>query len=230
MSCRLVRALLFGSMTATLPLCAQSPSSRWTFSVSAGAFAVGTGRALSHWLDRNAYGVSHARCGFDLSLEKVCEPTDVYPRSEASRLAATASVRRTLRGSLGVEMFVSNEQSGTVTGRCDVNATPRDNRCTTPFLIVNFGGASVASLLETSIGKLRVGAGPAILFANWDLKPAHLAGVWIDASYGVRSTPFVLRAQYRVYRSTTRSPSGGFDGVRPSTLFLGLGYAVGGAE
>jgi hypothetical protein len=214
-------------LTAALPARAQSPSSPWTFSVSAGAFAVGTGRALSRWLDRNAYGNSHARCGFNIQLAKVCEPTDVYPQSEASRLAATASVRRTLRGRVGVQAFVSNEQSGTVTGRCDVDAATRDDRCTDPFLVVDFGGASVASLLDASVGKLRVGAGPAILFANWNLKPAHLAGAWIDATYGVRSSPFALRAQYRVYRSTTRSPSRGFDRVRPSTLFLGVAYAAG---
>ena len=145
----------------------QPATPSWTFTASAGGFAVGTGRALARWLDRNAYGMSHTSCGFDLSLEKVCNPTDVYPKSETSRLGATVGLRRAAYRSIGT----------------------------------------------------------AVLYANWSLKPAHLAGLWLDATYGVRSSPFVLRAQYRVYGST-RSPTRGFGDVTPSTLFLGLGLAV----
>ena len=221
-----MRAPLIGCIAAAaLPVYAQSPAPSWTFTASAGGFAVGTGRALSRWLDRNAYGVSHESCGFDLSLKKICNPTEVYPKAETSRLGATVGVRRALRGAIAVEALVSNEQSGTVTGRCDATATPRDARCTEPFIVMDFSGASFASLLEMSVGKLRVGAGPALLFANWTLEPAHLAGLWLDATYGVRSSPFVLRAQYRVY-GATRSPTRGFGDVTPSTLFLGLGFAV----
>jgi hypothetical protein len=218
-------ALLIGCMAAARSVRAQSATPSWTFTASAGGFAVGTGRALARWLDRNAYGVSHTSCGFDLSLEKICNPTDVYPRSETSRLGATVGLRRAVYRSIAVEVLVSNEQSGTVTGRCDVTATPRDARCTEPFIVMDFSGVSMASLLEIVAGKLRVGAGPALLYANWSLKPAHLAGLWLDATYGVRSSPFVLRAQYRVYGST-RSPTRGFGDVTPSTLFLGLGLAV----
>ena len=217
-------AWLIGT-AAALPVRAQSPEPSWTFTASAGAFAVGTGRALSRWLDRNAYGVSHVSCGFDLSLRKVCDPTEAYPKSETSRLGATVGVRRAVYGSIAVEALVSNEQSGTVTGRCDVTALQRDVRCTEPFIVMDFSGASLASLLEMSVGKLRVGAGPALLFANWSLEPAHLAGLWLDATYGIRSSPFVFRAQYRVYGST-RSPTRDFDDLTPSTVFLGLGFAV----
>src|SRR4051812_12845611 len=176
------------------PARAQSSAQAWSFTLTGGAFVRGNGHALSRWLGRNGYGVSREPCGFDLLLNRTCDPTQLYPQANTSRFAWAMSVRRELPAHLAVEVFVANEQSGTVTGRCDATAVPRDPRCTDPFLAINFSGASFASLVATSLGNWHVGAGPAVLFANWELKPAHLAGVWLDASYGIGSPPPYLPA------------------------------------
>jgi hypothetical protein len=69
-----------------------------------------------------------------------------------------------------------------------------------------------------------VGVGPALLLANWRMQPAHLAGMWVDASADHEPWPFFLRAQYRIYRPASFAPEQRFTGFHPSTLFMGLGF------
>jgi len=205
----------------------------WSVTVGLGGFVRGNKDAVSAWLQRNAYGVDEPPlCTFDILFNRQCAPTSSkYPKATgAGLIGMMASVRRRMseRGSL--EVFGATEQSGTITGRCDNQAVPRDSRCTTPFVTVDFGGASFASLLVLSSRRFRVGAGPAILFANWDMKPAHLPGLWLDANASLDRLPVFVRAQYRVYRATGASSETGFTAFHPSTLFVGLGVAISGAE
>src|SRR5205085_11277506 len=66
--------------------------------------------------------------------------------------------------------------------------------------------------------------GPALLMANWEMKPAHLPGMWFDATFDRDPIPIFARVQYRIYRSTTLAPDQGFTAFHPSTLFVGLGF------
>jgi hypothetical protein len=97
-------------------------------------------------------------------------------------------------------------------------------RCTDRFLELEFGGGSVAMLAVVSTGHVHFGAGPALLLANWRMIPAHLAGMWFDATADREPWPFFVRAQYRVYRSASFAPELQFTDLHPSTLFMGLGF------
>ena len=106
-------------------------------------------------------------------------------------------------------------------------AVPRDERCTSRFVTVDFGGASVAALASVRARAFHFGAGPALLLENWEMQPAHLAGLWLDARFGGDRFPMFARAQFRVYRSAGFSPSEQFTSFHPATLYLGAGLTVG---
>ena len=93
-------------------------------------------------------------------------------------------------------------------------------------MTLDFGGASFAALGVMRRGLLHLGAGPAILLANWDMQPAHLAGVWFDATYGGGRIPLFGRVQYRLYQSTSLAPAQHFTWFHPSTLYLGAGFFI----
>ena len=76
-------------------------------------------------------------------------------------------------------------------------------------------------LAVVKTGHFHFGAGPALLLANWRMHPAHLGGMWFDATADREPWPFFLRAQYRVYRPASYAP---FTDLHPSTLFVGLGF------
>lgn len=200
--------------------------SRWSVTLELGGFVHGNGAAVTHWLRDNGYGAEEPRhCGFDIIFRKVCDGAVSYPRTSAAGiLALMASVRHRLTNRFSISLLGASEQSGTVTGRCDDLATPKDPRCTARFVDVRFSGGSVALLPVVSVRSLHLGAGPALLLANWTMKPAHLAGVWMDGTIETRRFPVFVHAQYRIYRSTTFSPSGGFTPFHPSTLYVGLGF------
>lgn len=201
------------------------PSS-WAATLELGGFARGNGAAVTQWLRDNAYGVPEPmHCGFDIIFRTVCQDAVRYPRTSGTGVfAVMGSVRRRLTDRLSVALLGASEQAGTVTGRCDDLALPKDPRCTSRFVDVRFSGGSVALLPAVRVGGMHFGAGPALLLANWTMKPAHLAGVWIDGTFERGEFPVFVHAQYRIYRSTTFSPSGGFSGFHPSTLYFGLGF------
>lgn len=222
--------LLFG---AARHVVAQSSSrsiaQTWTYTVDLGGFVKGTGRAITEWLSHNAYGASEPRrCTFDPLFRAICDDPVGYPKtSDASSFAAMASVRRNFSERTALELFLSMEQSGIVTGRCDDLASPKDPRCTDRFMAVSFGGASISLLGQISRGWVHVGAGPALLLANWDMTPSHLAGIWLDATVERDPIPIFLRGQYRYYSSTGLETVKGFSGFHPSSLFVGLGLRTG---
>ncbi len=206
----------------------QRPEAPWTVNVSLGGFARGNRAAVTHWLERNGYGKAEPQqCGFDVLLQPVCAAPVSYPKVRRSQLVGwTLSIRRLVSEQMSVELLVASEQSGSAIGRCDDGATPHDQRCTNRFMTVNFGGASFGSLGVWKGRRLRLGAGPALLLANWDMKPAHLSGIWLDARYGLERIPVFAHAQYRLYQSTSFAPAQHFTGFHPQTLFLGLGVTV----
>ena len=203
----------------------RSPGPTWSFAVDAGGFVQGNGKAIRQWLSANAYGASEPRrCTFDSLFRPICDGPVGYPKSTGnSQVAFMGSVRRSFSDAAALELFLSMEQSGDVTGRCDDLATPKDPRCIDRFMEVSFGGASVSLLGEVSRGWVHVGAGPALLLANWDMSPSHLAGVWLDATVERDPIPFFLRGQYRYYMTTGNEWIHGFSGFHPSSLFVGLG-------
>src|SRR5689334_7967033 len=114
---------------------------RWSYAFDAGGFLQGNGQAIRQWLTANAYGATEPRrCTFDPLFRPVCDNPVGYPKASGSTFAAMGSVRRILSGRTAVELFISMEQSGDVTGRCDDLASPKDPRCTNRFLEVSFGG------------------------------------------------------------------------------------------
>lgn len=199
----------------------------WGVSVSLGGYAVGNRGAVTHWLVHNGYGVTEPKhCGFDQFFRTICDPAVPYPRvSDSELLGWTVGVTHSLSDRVSIEVFGATEQSGSAVGRCDDLATPRDARCTERFMTVEFGGVSVASLGVVQAGRFHVGAGPAVLFANWDMSPSHLAGAWFDATYDAGRWPLFARAQYRFYQSASLS-SQHFTGFHPSTFYVGVGFTI----
>ena len=200
----------------------------WSFTIGVGGFAQGNRGAVTSWLAHNSYGtLDPGLCGYDPHFQRVCDDAVQYPQvSGGSIVAGIASVRRVIWDRWSAELFAATEQSGVATGRCDDAATPKDPRCTSRFLRVPFGGGSFALLAGMSTKHVHLGAGPAVLLANWDMKPAHLTGLWLDATLDREPSPFLVRAQYRIYRSTNFAPATGFSGFHPSTLFVGLGFTI----
>jgi len=203
----------------------RSPGPTWSYAFDVGGFVQGNGNAIRHWLSANAYGATEPRrCSFDSLFRPICDDPVGYPKASAGNsFALMGSVRRSFSDHSALELFVSMEQSGQITGRCDDLASPRDPRCADRFMDVSFGGASFSLLGEISRGWVHVGAGPALLLANWDMTPSHLAGLWFDATIERDPIPFFLRGQYRYYSSTGVDWAKGFSGFHPSSLFFGLG-------
>ena len=203
----------------------RPPGSTWSYAVDLGGFVEGNGNAIRQWLKANAYGATEPRrCTFDSLFRPVCDDPSGYPKSTGgSQVAFMGSVRRGFANGTALELFLSTEQAGQATGRCDDLATPKDPRCVDRFEYVSFGGGSFALLAEMKRGWLHLGAGPAVLFANWDMNPSHLAGFWLDATIERDPIPFFLRGQYRYYTSTGTDWIQGFSSFHPSSLFLGLG-------
>lgn len=235
---RCARAVV--SQAAALALTLSSPSlghaqsapnrpAPWSFTISVGGYAPGNRTAVTSWLRTNGYGVAEPpQCGFDALLAPVCDPGTRYPKvSRADIVGWLFSIRRSIGERASVEVFGATEQSGSVTGRCDDSAVPRDPRCTSRFVTVDFGGASLAALASVRARAFHFGAGPALLLANWEMQPAHLAGVWLDARFGGDRIPAFARAQFRIYKSVSFSPSEQFTSFHPATLYLGAGLTVG---
>jgi len=218
-------ALLGVARGASAQPASRSEPATWTFTLDGGGFVEGNGHAVTTWLRHNAYGVAEPKhCGVDLLIAFSCGDPVEYPRVRDSGLAAgIVSIRRTVSDRWAVELFGATEQGGIATGRCDDLATPKDPRCTNRFMEIPFGGGSFALLAVASAGHVHLGAGPALMLANWELKPAHLSGMWFDATIDHDPWPFFVRAQYRIYRSTSLAPEQGFSGFHPSTVFVGLG-------
>ncbi len=206
----------------------QPRPSAWEFTVSIGGYARGNRAAVTSWLAHNAYGSPEPKhCGFDSIFRTVCDDPVAYPKTSHSDLLGwTLGVGRRVTDRLAIDVFGATEQSGTVVGRCDDLATPRDPRCTNRFLTVEFGGASAAALGVVSTGHLHLGAGPAMMLANWDMRPAHLPGLWLDATYGAEGFPLFAHAQYRFYQAAGNSTPDHFTGFHPSTLYVGMGFTV----
>ena len=161
----------------------------------------------------------------DIQLNRRCSSAEDYPRiAGRSVVGGVASVRRRFSDRVSVEVFGATEQSGTATGHCDNRIVPKDVRCAEDFMVVDFSGGSFASLVVIAGRHVSLGAGPAIFFANWRVEPAHLPGVWVDATYAIKASPWIARAQYRLYRSATDVPEQRFSRFHPSTVFLGLGF------
>ena len=221
--------LLAGLMFAAAPRVGAQSVSRsvgatWSYTFDVGGFVQGNGNAITHWLSSNAYGATEPRrCTFDSLFRPICDDPVGYPKTSGSHFALMGSVRKSLSEGAALELFISTEQSGEVTGRCDDLASPKDPRCADRFMDVSFGGASFSLLGEVSRGWVHVGAGPALLLANWDMTPSHLVGVWFDATIERDPIPFFLRGQYRYYSSTGVEWVRGFSGFHPSSLFFGLG-------
>jgi hypothetical protein len=228
-----------GALAATLVIAAarqgdaQRPSRSggptWSYAFDVGGFVQGNGNAIRSWLTDNAYGATEPRrCTFDSLFRAVCDDPQGYPKTDVrNRFVVMGSIRRTFTEHKAIELFLSMEQAGQVTGRCDDLALPKDPRCTNRFIDVSFGGASFALLAEISRGWLHLGAGPALLLANWDMSPSHLAGVWLDGTIEHDPIPVFMRGQYRYYMSTGLDAAKGFSGFHPSSLFLGLGFRTG---
>ena len=204
---------------------ARAPQPTWTLTVDLGAFAWGNRAAIVNWLRHNSYGASEQVCGFDIHIEPICDPVVRYPRvSDSGIIARMATVERRISARTGFAVAVSTEQGGVVRGRCNDSATPKDSRCTVRYIELDFSGASFAMMGVLSTEYVHVAAGPALLLANWSMQPAHLAGMWFDATADREPWPLFLRAQYRVYRQASFAPEQHFSGFHPSTLFLGLGF------
>ena len=202
----------------------QAPPATWTLTLELGAFVQGNRAAIANWLRHNSYGATQQQCGFNLLVEPVCDPPVTYPQvSESGVLARLATVERRMSARTALAVAAATEQSGVIRGRCNDQASPKDSRCTDQFIELEFGGASFAMLGVLSADHVRLGAGPAVLLANWHMRPAHLAGMWLDATTDHEPWPLFLRAQYRVYRLAGLAPQQHFSGFHPSTLFLGLG-------
>jgi hypothetical protein len=202
----------------------RAPGPTWSYAFDVGGFLAGNGKAIRQWLSANAYGATEPRrCTFDSLFRAICDDPVGYPKTSGSPLALMGSIRRSFSSRSAFELFISMEQSGQVTGRCDDLASPKDPRCSDRFMDVSFGGASFALLGEVSRGWVHVGAGPALLLANWDMTPSHLAGVWFDATVERDPIPFFIRGQYRYYTATGVEWIKGFSGFHPSSLFVGLG-------
>ena len=195
---------------------------RWTFGATVGGFLVGNSRAVEQWLRKNSYGAEERTCGVDILLNYRCTH-DPFPKvSGSSVVSVTGSLERRLTNHVLIETIVAGEQSGTALGHCDDAVVPKDPRCTEQYVELEFNAISFASLAVLEVHRLHVGAGPAILLANWRMKPNRLPGVWMDATYRVRS-PFFARVQYRMYRSTGLNDRG-FTRLHPSALFVGAGF------
>ena len=222
----LVASLLLGSPRHAGAQSANgSTTSTWSYGFDVGGFLAGNGQAIKQWLSANAYGATEPRrCTFDSLFRPICDDPVGYPKtSRGNSVALMGSIRRSFSTHRALELFISMEQSGEVTGRCDDLASPKDPRCSDRFMDVSFGGASFALLGEVSRGWVHVGAGPALLLANWEMTPSHLAGVWLDATVERDPIPFFIRGQYRYYMATGTEWIRGFSGFHPSSLFLGLG-------
>jgi hypothetical protein len=224
-----VLSIALGAAAASAQGSHASPLTSWTITGTLGGFARGNGDAVVSWLRHNAYGASEPqRCVLDLLFQRTCSAADPYPRFEHRQLVAyLASARGNLTENVSLEIFYGTEQSGTAIGRCDDSATPRDARCKDRFMPVDFGGMSFAMMPVLATRHLHVGGGPAFFLADWQMRPRNLLGLWFDATFSRASSPFFLRAQYRVYRSASFAPERQFGGLRASTLFLGLGAAGG---
>lgn len=219
-------ALVIAGRSAAAQDTARAGRSGWSVTLELGGFARGNGAAVTEWLRHNSYGaVEPKHCGFDILFRPVCDDAVSYPRTSGSGVVAImGSVRRRITGRIALALLAATEQAGTVTGRCDDLAVPKDPRCTERFVDVRFSGGSLALLPTVRVRSFHVGAGPALLLANWTMKPAHLAGIWVDGTFERGDFPLFAHVQYRFYESTTFSPSGGFTGFHPSTLYLGLGF------
>jgi len=224
------RAVLLAGLVVAAPNCigaqraSRSTGPAWSYAFDVGGFLQGNGTAIRHWLSSNAYGATEPRrCTFDSLFRAICADPVGYPKSSGSSFAIMGSVRRNLSEHKAVELFLSMEQSGEVTGRCDDLASPKDPRCADRFMDVPFSGASFSLLGEVSRGWFHFGAGPALLLANWDMTPTHLAGIWFDATVEHDPIPFFVRGQYRYYSSTGVEWAKGFSGFHPSSLYFGLG-------
>lgn len=205
---------------------ADEPEPRWTFGASVGGFLRGNSNAVKQWLRKNSYGANEPlSCGFDPLLNVTCITPDPYPRlSPSSVVSVMGSVALRLADRVLIETSIAGEQSGTALGHCDAATVPRDARCTDRFVQLEFSGISFATLAVLEVQRLHIGAGPAILLAEWRMKPNDLPGVWMDATYRIRSSPFFARMQYRFYRSTTLDGPVRFTRFHPSTLFVGAGF------
>lgn len=221
-------ALAFSSPALGHAQSAPDPPAPWAFTISVGGYMPGNRTAVSSWLSANGYGVAAPpQCGFDALLTPVCDPGTRYPKvSRADIVGWLFSVRRSIGQRASVEVLGATEQSGSVTGRCDDSAVPRDVRCTSRFVTVDFGGASLAALASVRARAFHFGAGPALLLANWEMQPAHLAGLWLDARFGGDRIPVFARAQFRIYQSVSFSPPEQFTSFHPATLYLGAGITV----
>jgi len=220
------------AVTAAVSLHAQSTRPRepeWSVDATLGGFATGNRAAVTHWLTRNGYGAPEPQhCGFNPLLQAECDPAVPYPKVSGSQIVGwTLGIRRVISDQVSVDVLAASEQSGTAIGRCDDAATPRDPRCTNRFMTLDFGGASLGALGIWRGRRLRLGAGPALLLANWAMEPAHLAGIWLDARYGPERIPVFVHAQYRLYQSASFAPSEHFTRFHPQTLFLGMGVTIG---
>ena len=219
--------LLFGAATvAESQGPEREPEPRWTFGASVGGFLRGNSNAVRRWLRQNSYGASEPpSCTFNPLLNLTCEPNDPYPRiSASSHVSAMGSIGLRLSDRVLIETSVAGEQSGTALGHCDAAAVPVDARCTERFVELEFSGISFGTIAMLELNRFRIGAGPAILLADWRMKPNNLLGVWMDAQYRIRSSPFFARIQYRCYGSTTLEGPVGFTRFHPSTVFVGAGF------
>jgi len=219
--------LLFGAATvAQSQRPEREPESRWTFGASVGGFLRGNSNAVRQWLRQNSYGASEPpSCTFNPLLTRTCEPSDPYPRiSASSYVSATGSIGLRLSDRVLIETSVAGEQSGTALGHCDAAAVPVDARCTDRFVELKFSGISFGTIAMLELDRFHIGAGPAILLADWRMRPNNLAGVWLDAQYRIRSWPFFARIQYRYYQSATLEGPVSFTRFHPSTLFVGAGF------
>jgi hypothetical protein len=223
-------AIVVLSLGAATAAESQSPARerepRWTFGASVGGFLRGNSNAVRQWLRQNSYGASEPpACTFNPLLNRTCEASDPYPRiSASSHVSEIGSIGLRLSDRVLIETSVASEQSGTALGHCDAAIVPKDARCTERFVELEFSGVSFGTLAMLELHRFHVGAGPAILLADWRMKPNNLPGVWMDAQYRIRSWPFFARIQYRYYRSTTLDGPVGFTRFHPSTLFVGAGF------
>jgi hypothetical protein len=197
---------------------------RWTFGATLGGFLLGNSRAVKQWLRKNSYGADESpSCTFNPLLTQTCVRGDPFPRISGSSIVSQAgSVGLRLTDHVLIETTIAGEQSGTALGHCNGSIVPKDPRCTDQYVELDFSAISLASLAVLEVRRLHVGAGPAILLADWRMRPNALPGVWMDATYRVRS-PFFARLQYRVYRSAELLDRG-FTRLHPSALFVGAGF------
>jgi opacity protein-like surface antigen len=223
-----IAALFAAAMSNAHAQDANDPQN-WSIVTAIGGYLQGNRGDLSSWLQRNGYGFPDPQpCQFDLALQSTCQTAVKYPRVSGSGFVGwMVGVRKSVTSRFSAEVMGASEQGGTLIGRCDDLAVPRDARCTNRFLTFDFGGGSIAALVIVNHKRFHVGAGPALLLADWDMRPSHLGGIWLDATYGGESFPLFARAQYRVYQSASYTPDARFSDFRPSTLFIGGGLAIG---